>query len=388
MAGFGNYLSITFPQDLHLKKIADIKTIVYDSHDMEERITSRFLALSGKERIPYENEDELGEILQWLKKRGLPSKELIVLRRFLGRIFQKCPGSAGMICCNYRLLNTCFDCLYDCTYCFLNSYLNAYGINQFTHLDAMEEEILKGVDANDGLIHRIGTGEFTDSLMMDEITGIAEPLIISLSRRRDIMIEFKTKSDNICHLLDIEEKGNAVLAWSLNTPRAIELYEAGTADLGMRLAAARRAQEAGYLLAFHFDPIILYEGMLPDYEALAHRLFSVIDPSGVAWISLGCFRHSSGFREIIMEKYPAERLTTAEMFPGSDGKMRYLRHRRIELYGRMRDIISSYSSVPFVYLCMEPAEVWNDFSGADYSCSDDLEVAMSDHLKKVIPRLR
>jgi hypothetical protein len=128
--------------------------------------------------------------------------------------------------------------------------------------------------------------------------------------------------------------------------------------------------------------------MLRDYEALAHRLFSVIDPSRVALISLGCFRHSPGFREIIMEKYPAERLTTAEMFPGSDGKMRYLRHRRLELYRRMRDIISSFSSVPFVYLCMEPADVWKDFSGADYSSSDDLERAMSDHLKKVIPRLR
>ncbi len=200
-----------------MKRIEDIKTIVYDRRDAGERITSRFLALPGKERISYESGDELGQILQVLKKRGLPSKELLVLRRFLGRIFQKCPGSAGMICCNYRLLNTCFDCLYDCTYCFLNSYLNAYGINQFTHLDAMADEILRGVDAHDGLIHRIGTGEFTDSLMMDEVTGIAEPLISSLSGRSDIMIEFKTKSDNISHLLDIEEKGNSVLAWSLNT---------------------------------------------------------------------------------------------------------------------------------------------------------------------------
>ena len=365
-----------------MRKIDDIKVIVFNDNDREERITSRFLQLRDREMISYSDEEGLSRVVAELKGRGLKSKEVIILKRFLGRIFQKCPGSNNMICCNYRLLNTCFDCLYNCAYCFLNSYLNAYGIMQFTHIDHMAEQIGMEVDGHPEHVYRIGTGEFTDSMMMDQVTGIAPMLIRQLAGRRNVMIEFKTKSYNIDHILDIENRGNAVLAWSLNTPGAIRLYEEDTASLEERLAAAKKAQEAGYFLAFHFDPMIVYEGMRPEYEALVHRLFSVIDPDRVVWISLGCFRHSPGFKEIVMEKFPGEHLTTAEMFPGIDGKMRYLRKTRVELYGMMLRLISSYSKKPFVYMCMESSDVWKDVFGVDYSHSDDLERAMSDHMKK------
>ncbi len=53
----------------------------------------------------------------------------------------------------------------------------------------------------------MGTGEFTDSLMMDEVTGIGGAIIEHTSGMPNIMMELKTKSDNIDHLLDIRGKG-------------------------------------------------------------------------------------------------------------------------------------------------------------------------------------
>ena len=355
-----------------MRTLNDIKTIVYNKAYTNERITASFLALTGKEKIAYADEEELSGILTELKNTGVVSKEVIVLKRFQGRLFQRCPGSKGMICCNYSLLNTCFGCLYDCAYCFLNSYINFYGIVQFTHIDDLDVDIPSG---DTGIIYRVGTGEFTDSLMMDEATGIAPMLIDKLADRRDIMLELKTKSANIDHLLGIPKRGNTVLAWSLNTDHAAALYEAGGATLEARLAAARKALDAGYFLAFHFDPIIRYEGAVAEYESLVHRLFSVIDPNRVVWISLGCFRCPVGFQDSM-------NLTTQEMFPGLDGKMRYLRNFRLDIYRRMNKIIASYSHKPFVYLCMESADMWSDVFDADYSNSDELELAMSLHLKK------
>ncbi|MCL1911593.1 MAG: hypothetical protein FWG13_05260 [Leptospirales bacterium] len=362
-----------------MRTIDDIKAIVYNERDADERITSAFLRLAGKEKIPYSSKDELETILDGLKKR-FASKDVIILKRFLGRAFQKCPASPGMICCNYTLLNTCFGCLYDCAYCFLNSYINFFGIVQFTHIEDTVSEILSYAASNESFVRRVGTGEFCDSLMMDELTGIGKILIESLSLSKNVMIELKTKSDQIEHLLSIPRKGNAVLAWSLNTEYAASRYEQGAAPLERRLAAAKKAAGAGYFLAFHFDPIIRYEGAAADYEALVHRLFSVIDPERVVWVSLGCFRYSPSFKEAPAEL--SRELTAAEMFPGLDAKMRYLRSFRLAVYKKMKETIYSYSRKPFVYLCMESSDMWYDVFGADYSNPDQLEEAMSRHIKK------
>ncbi|PKL35655.1 MAG: DNA photolyase [Spirochaetae bacterium HGW-Spirochaetae-1] len=362
--------------------IDGIKIIIYDKTEKETNIVRNFLGLTNRELFAYEDEDELGRIISHLKERGVKSKEVIILKKFLGRMYQKCPGSKNMICCNYRLLNTCFDCFYNCTYCFLNSYLNAYGITQFTNLENLADEIIAELDGSNDLVYRIGTGEFTDSLMMDEVTGIAAGLMKRLSRYDNVMLEFKTKSANIDHLLSVEEKGNAVLAWSLNTERNISLYEEGAATLDERIAAAEKARCAGYFCAFHFDPIIFYDGCMEEYGEVLDRLFSRIDPDGVVWISLGTFRHSPGFKEIIMDKFPHEQLTTGEMFPGTDGKMRYLKHKRIALYRYMKERIESWSGKPFVYLCMETGDIWESVFHVRYGNSEELERDFSRHLKE------
>ncbi len=364
-----------------MKTVRDIKVIVYSPADRSERITSAFLQLKDKEFIPYRDDRELSEILSGLKASGFDSKEVLVLKKYPGRIFQKCPGSRGTVCCNYSLLNTCFGCLYGCTYCFLNSYINFFGMMQFTHMDDMADEIRRNTGSS-GFIKRTGTGEYTDSLMMDETTGIGSMLIHSLAYEKNLLLEFKTKSSNVDHLLKLPGRDHTVLAWTLNTEKAVYLYEKGTADLGERLAAAKRAQDAGFLLAFHFDPFIRYEGMEQDYEGLVHRLFSVIDPSRTVWISMGGFRYSTGFPEAVSPLFPEEQLTTGELFPCADGKYRYIRGFREKMYRMLKNAVREYSSKPFVYMCMETGDMWKDVFDMDLSSSDDLEAAMSQHLRK------
>ncbi len=366
-----------------MKTADDIKAILFLREDRDNPIVQGFLGLSGKEIIECADEAALQSAVEAVKARGIPSKEAVILKKFPGRMFQKCPGSPGMICCNYLLVNIGFNCLFNCTYCYLNYYLNSFGLVQFINVGDSFKDIEAAVTADREKVLRIGSGEYTDSLMMDEITGIGADLIRLAAPWRNLFLELKTKSSNIGHLLDIPEKGNAVLAWTLNTPVAIGLYEAGSATLEERLDAAAAACRAGYLTAFHFDPMIFHDGWIERYCEVVDLLFDRVDPARVAWISLGCFRYSPGFREIIRDVFPGQRLTVAELFPGPDGKYRYLKKTRTAAYRAIRERIRSHTDTPFVYLCMETESVWRDVFGVDYKTSEDLEKDFGRHLKRM-----
>ena len=362
-----------------MRTIDDIKVIIYNRSDAGADMVRRFRGMNGKEMVEVPDDRGLTGAVNSLRARGLRSKEVVILKKFMGRMFQRCPGSAGVVCCNYMLINTGFNCLYDCAYCFLNSYLNSFGIVQFINPEISFAE-LAGTAAEDEII-RIGTGEFTDSLMLDEVSGIGASCVAGASNYPNVFLELKTKSDNIRHLLDIKDKGNAVLAWTLNTDRNITRFEADTASLNRRIAAAIAAAGAGYLIAFHFDPIILYDGCLPEYRAVIDRVFASIDPGRIAWISLGCFRYGAGFRDAVRNS-PGRALTAAELFPGGDGKYRYLKRARIGAYRGILERIRDYGDEVFVYLCMETEDVWREVFGTSYRSSRDLERAFSGHLKK------
>lgn len=366
-----------------MRRIEDISLMLYPEAESENPLVRRFLSLPGKRHRHYGSEEELSGLIIDAEREGLASKQVLILREFRGRFFQLCPGSPNMICCRYLLLNTGFNCLYDCAYCYLNLYLNFFGIVQFTNVFRVLEEMSRFYDDCDrNQVYRVGTGEFTDSLMMDEVVGIGEAIIEHASRMNNVMMELKTKSDNIEHLLGIERRGNAVLAWSLNTRRNIARYEKDSGTLESRLRAASRAAAAGYYVAFHFDPVILYPGWEDEYVSLVDELYSAVPAEKIVWISMGGFRYAPGFREAVRVRFPAEDLTVAEMFPGRDGKLRYFRPERHRIYRILSERIRSRGGRPFVYLCMEDSGMWRDVFGVSFSSSRELERAMSDHLKR------
>lgn len=357
--------------------------MVYNKQDLKYRIASEIIAKSeirNKKIIEFNSEQDLSLTIFELKKQ-YKSKEVLILKEFMGRKFQKCPGSPNVICCNYYLLNTCFNCLYNCTYCFLNSYLNSFGIVQFVNLEDLKD-LIKSYCGSVNHPVRIGTGEFTDSLMFDEITSISGDLIESTSDIPNLFLEFKTKSSNIEHLENIRNRGNTVLAWTVNTQKNIDLYEDGAANIYERINAAVKAQSWGFNTAFHFDPIIKYNNFIDEYFKIIELMSEKLNPSKIVWISLGCFRYSPGFKDIIKNSFPEEMLTIEEMFPGIDGKYRYLLPERIEIFKQIKTKIEHHFPGVFIYLCMEDTEMWRKVFGRNYNISDDLENDFSNHLLK------
>jgi DNA repair photolyase len=82
----------------------------------------------------------------------------------------------------------------------------------------------------------------------------------------------------------------------MNPQGVIDTDEHGTASLEERLRAARRCQEAGYRLGFHFDPMIEYPGWEDDYRRLVEEIFASVDWRRISWLSLGVLRQTPGLK--------------------------------------------------------------------------------------------
>lgn len=372
-----------------IRTVNDIKFIVAPHDSTDSKMFAAFKHACNANILLYRCEVELENHVRWLEHNGIGSKDVVILKKFLGRFVQKCPGSLRVICCNYRVINTCFNCLYDCSYCFLRGYLNTFGIVQFLNVEDLMTEVENFFQSSSPhMVYRIGTGEFTDSLMFDSVTKLGEELIVRASKYPNIMIELKTKSSNVDHLLSISQKGNAVLSWSIASEINIARYERGTATLQQRLRAMQKAVSANYYVAVHFDPIILYNGWENDYKRLVKMLFEHVDATKIVWISLGGFRYAPGFKDVLKNLESDEEMTLQEMFPGIDGKFRYFKPIRIAMYKFLLDHIRAFTSQPFIYLCMESSDVWNQVMGKNYATSEELEKDFSEAMMKFVKRTR
>ncbi|MDR0820269.1 MAG: hypothetical protein LBN19_01930 [Endomicrobium sp.] len=123
---------------------------------------------------------------------------------------------------------------------------------------------------------RIGSGEFTDSLIFGDITRFSTKIIGYFKKKNDIFFEFKTKSANIKNLLESGGKENIVVAWSANSIRISKANEFKTPLIRERLEAAKECALSGFSTAFHFDPIIYYDNWKQGYRETIDMVFDTV----------------------------------------------------------------------------------------------------------------
>lgn len=292
-------------------------------------------------------------------------KKRLILSRFKGSFLKKCPGiSKGMVCCNYYVVNLIKNCIYDCSYCFLQDFLqNNPALTAYVNIEDLLAELDEVFTAHPDRTFRVGTGELTDSLALEDVLPYSEQLIPFFNKRPNAVLELKTKSDQIDNLLKQDDPRNIIVSWSINPPNIIEQEEHGTPNLEQRLRAARLCHEKGYKIGIHFDPIILFPGWEEAYAELVRVLFENIPAEGIEWISLGSFRYRPGLKRIIQERHKDTLLLTQEHVPCEDGKYRYLRPLRNRAYAAIRKMLKNHSPDLNVYLCMETKEIWEGVTG-------------------------
>jgi len=313
-------------------------------------------------------------------------KRNLFITRFYGRRLKPCPGTSLHLCCGYHVINALTNCPMDCSYCVLQGYLNNPFLTLYSNWDELLREIDDFLSQDHRSLPRLGTGELSDSLALDSIFPLSQALITFFAERQEGILELKTKSAGVDHLLQLNHRGRTVVSWSINPPQIIEEEERRTAPLEERLSAARKCQERGYLLGFHFDPLIHHEDWEKGYQKTVQELFDQIDTKRIAWISLGGFRYPPQLKAIARERFPNARVFLGELFPGRDGKLRYLREIRIEMYRKMVKWLREGDPHLFIYLCMESKEVWDQVFGWSPSNNSHLNHLFEEQLKKFMKR--
>jgi len=291
------------------------------------------------------------------------SKEILYLLPYRGEFLKPCPGTREYICCGYQILNVGTNCPLDCSYCILQAYFNLPYLRIFVNLEEELDPIFHRIDAHPEKIFRIGTGEFTDSLALDEITRWTDLLLPLFSARKNVILELKTKTDQIGRVLDSNCRDRIVVSWSLNSPYIVAHEEHKTAGLKARLRAARQCQSEGFVLGFHFDPLVFHRGWREGYLRTLDLMDKYLDPKKIIWISFGAFRFMPALKWIIRKRHHATCVLDGEFVVGLDGKMRYFKPIRLEMYSFMKENLDKWSDDLGLYLCMESDEIWRKTLG-------------------------
>jgi len=307
---------------------------------------------------------DAGTVFQFVSQAADPiqkGKEVLYLTKNKGSFIRECPGTRSYICCGYKILHIGTFCTMDCSYCILQVYFHPPVLQFFVnHPDMIHE--LQQEFAKPG-ISRIGTGEFTDSMIWEHSTALSSLLVPLFAGQTRAVLELKTKTTHIQRLKHLSHNRKTICAWSLNTERVIWEQERHTTSLNARLLAAEKCQSWGYPVAFHFDPIVLYDGCEAEYRHVIQQIFTRISADNIVWISIGTFRFIPELKSVIQRRFSDSTIVYGEFISGLDGKMRYFKPLRVAFYQKMVSWIRELAPDVLVYFCMESGEIWEKTMG-------------------------
>lgn len=283
-----------------------------------------------------------------------------------------CPvASEKTRCCNLLTLDAVQSCGFDCSYCSIQSF---YTQNTITFDSTFKQKLLK-LELDPDKTYHIGTGQSSDSLMWGNREGILDTLFDFARKYPNVILEFKTKSDNIQYFLQNEVPQNILCTWSLNTQTIINNEEHLTASLDKRIKAARRLADIGVKVGFHFHPIVEYEGYLAEYGEVYKHLINTFDASEVALISFGTLTFIKPVIKQLRSRDFHTKITQIT-HTNASGKTSYPETTKIEMFKHAYESFTSWHSRVFFYLCMEEHEMWGKTFGYQYATNNDFEREM------------
>ncbi len=286
-------------------------------------------------------------------------KRTLYVRRNRGSFIKPWGSPSSIVGRDEWCLTPVEGCPMDCSYCYLQGYLDSPLVQTFVNRRRMADHVREfAEDPPEPPPHFFSLGELSDGLLL-------EPLTRSLSVVWDVFrdvpakLEVRTKSDHVLGLPDrLEPHSSGVFSWSLSPEGTARREEMLTAPLDRRLAAMRYMLDAGFRVAARLDPVLLVDGWFDRYRDLVARMDDFLDPEDLLFVLVGVFRFPRGFDRTIEERFSHRRFLRDEFVEGPDGKLRYPRGRRADAYRRLVELLRGYGADPS--LCMEPSYVWED----------------------------
>lgn len=291
-----------------------------------------------------------------------------------------CPvASANTRCCNLLTLDAVQSCGFDCSYCSIQSFYNQDKIG----FDVNFKENLKNLKLDPNETYHIGTGQSSDSLMWGNKEGILDALFDFARENPNVILEFKTKSNNIKYFMENDVPKNIICTWSLNTPTIIENEEHLAASLEQRIQAAKKVSDKGVLIGFHFHPIVHYDNYLKEYEEVFKMLINTFDSKKVALVSFGTLT----FIKPVIQKIRTRNFKSKILqmpFTNANGKQSYSLEIKKEMFKHAYDCFKPWHKDVYFYLCMEDKSLWKEVFGYEYISNNQMEEFMKNsYMEKI-----
>ncbi|MGC1677729.1 MAG: spore photoproduct lyase family protein [Candidatus Binataceae bacterium] len=286
-------------------------------------------------------------------------KRRMVLMRRRAPFLMSCPaGSARFACCGYLVMVLASNCPMDCSYCFLQEFVaDNPGFQVFSNYTDSFDELERMIHSAPERHFRVGTGELADSVAFDTLTGLTRDLVGFFAARETLTLELKTKTDEIENLLALDPRGRVLVSWTLSPEKVWRTCEHRTASPAARITAARRVLDAGYRVAFHFDPMIAYDGAERDYSELIDDVLDTIPAAQIGFFSIGGLRMTPALRAAARRRWPDDPMLLGEDVLASDGRLRAFTPLRLKLYRILAERFARAGAKIPGYLCMESASV-------------------------------
>lgn len=280
-----------------------------------------------------------------------------------------CPvASPKTVCCQLRTLDAVESCDFGCSYCTIQTF---YGDKIVFNKNLKEQ--LERIKLEPDRFYHIGTGQSSDALRWGNRNGILDHLSAFAARHPAILLELKTKSDNIEYFFEHQVASNIVCSWSLNTETIINHEEHFTASLDRRLKAARQVADTGVKVAFHFHPIVYYENWQAEYRKVVEEVLTLFRAEEVAFISYGSVTLIKPvIKEIRKRKLPTK-ILQMEMVKDPHGKLTYPDDIKLSLFSAINEYFKPWHGKVYRYLCMERSFFWDKLFGWHYETNDEFE---------------
>jgi DNA repair photolyase len=324
-----------------VERICDL----YPEVQVEERLDTphNFLRLGGQ--------DPLG--LHQAGKHTLVFGELRSAVRFA--------QESGNACPNYWHFSPYGFCPFGCRYCYLAGTPGVKfspSVKIYVNLPEMLAEI-------DRIARRLEAptafylGKLQDSLALDPLTAYSTVLVPFFAEHPWARLTLLTKSAHVERLLKLDHRGHSILSWSVNPPEVSAAFEENVPSIDQRLEAMRRVAERGYPVRAIMMPIIPVNGWQDIYTRFTEQLLQTV---AVERLTLGgiCIYRSA--RDLMERKMGARNVVSqhigAASPPAGDGRARYSRKLRHEVYSVIIECARRLRPDLEVALCLEEQALW------------------------------
>lgn len=206
---------------------------------------------------------------------------VVAVRRNL--TFQRCRPSADW---QLPLVTSCPGL---CAYCYLQTTLGPHPyIRVYVNVDeilakAAEYAATAATAASgDGRATVFEAAATGDPIAVEPLTGALTRAVEFFGRDGRTLLRVVTKFGSVEPLLAAEHRGRTRVRFSINTPSVVRRWEAGTATIAARLAAAAAVARAGYPIGLMIAPVLAYPGWREEYAELAESVAATVAAGDVA----------------------------------------------------------------------------------------------------------